>query len=53
MKIVRKIFPIGHFVISLLFIGAALALIVFAGFQLWQGIQPSALSPCRNGSTRS
>jgi hypothetical protein len=40
MKIVRKIFPIGHFVISLLFIGCALALIGFAGFQLWQGIQP-------------
>jgi dipeptide/tripeptide permease len=43
MKIIRKIFPIGHFVISVLFIGCALALIGFAGFQLWQGIQP--LSP--------
>jgi dipeptide/tripeptide permease len=41
MKLLRKIFPIGHFVISLLFIGCALALIGFAGFQLWQGIQPS------------
>ena len=40
MKIIRKIFPIGHFVISVLFIGCALALIGFAGFQLWQGIQP-------------
>jgi hypothetical protein len=39
MKIIRKIFPIGHFVISLLFVGSALALIGFAGFQLWQGIQ--------------
>jgi putative Mn2+ efflux pump MntP len=40
MKLIRKIFPIGHCVISLLFIGCALALISFAGFQLWQGIQP-------------
>jgi putative Mn2+ efflux pump MntP len=40
MKMLRKIFPIGHLVISLLFIGCALALIGFAGFQLWQGIQP-------------
>jgi hypothetical protein len=40
MRIIRRIFPIGHFVISLLFIGCALALISFAGFQLWQGIQP-------------
>jgi putative Mn2+ efflux pump MntP len=41
MKIIRKIFPISHFVISLLFIGCALALISFAGFQFWQGIQPT------------
>jgi hypothetical protein len=40
MKIIHKIFPIGHFVISLLFICCALALIGFAGFELWQGIQP-------------
>jgi hypothetical protein len=40
MKMIRKIFPIGHFVISVLFIGCALALIGFAGFELWQGIQP-------------
>jgi hypothetical protein len=40
MKIIHKIFPIGHFVISVLFIGCALALISFAGFELWQGVQP-------------
>src|SRR5262245_23916371 len=40
MNMIRKIFPVGHFVISVLFIGCALALIGFAGFQLWQGIQP-------------
>ena len=41
MKIIHKIFPFGHFVISLLFIGCGLALIGFAGWQLWQGIQPA------------
>ena len=40
MKIIRKIFPIGHFIISVLFIGCALALISLAGLELWQGIQP-------------
>lgn len=40
MKMLHKIFPIGHFVISLLFIGCALTLISLAGFELWQGIQP-------------
>jgi hypothetical protein len=45
MKVIHKIFPISHLVISLLFIGCGLALISFAGWQLWQGIQPvSALS---------
>jgi hypothetical protein len=45
MKIIHKFFPIGHFVISILFMGCALALICFAGFQLWLGIQPvSSLS---------
>ena len=40
MKIICKIFLIGHFAISILFIGCALALISFAGFQPGQGIQP-------------
>jgi hypothetical protein len=42
MKIIHKIFPIGHFVISVLFICCALALISFAAFELWQGIQPGS-----------
>jgi putative Mn2+ efflux pump MntP len=42
MKIIHKIFPIGHFVISLLFIGCAFALISLAAFELWQGIQPGS-----------
>ena len=40
MKILHKIFPIGHFIISLLFIGCSFALIGFAGLQLWEGFQP-------------
>jgi hypothetical protein len=39
MEFVRKIFPIGHFVISLVFIVCAVAILVFALNQLWQGIQ--------------
>jgi hypothetical protein len=38
MEYVRKIFPIGHFVISLVFIVCAVAILVFALNQLWQGI---------------
>jgi hypothetical protein len=53
MKIIRKIFPIGHFIISVLFIGCALALISLAGFELWQGIQPIAPSLYVNISMRS
>ncbi len=39
MNWLHRIFPAGHFVISLLFLAAGLALIVVAGAQLWQGIQ--------------
>ena len=40
MKIIRGFFPIGHLVISLMFIACAIALICFAGLELWEGIQP-------------
>ena len=40
MKLLLKAFPAGHLVISLLFIGCALALIGFAGWQLWEGVSP-------------
>ena len=40
INVVHKIFPVGHFVISLLFIASALGLIGFAGAQLWEGVQP-------------
>lgn len=42
MQFVHKIFPIGHFVISLVFVICAVAILVFTLFQLWQGIQPGA-----------
>jgi hypothetical protein len=41
MSFFRKIFPAGHFVISVLFVVSALALIVLAAAQLWHGIGPS------------
>jgi preprotein translocase subunit SecG len=39
MQFVRKIFPIGHFIISLVFVVCAIAILFFALVQLWQGIQ--------------
>ena len=41
MKLIHRLFPAGHFIISMLFVAAAAALIVIAGAQLWQGIQLS------------
>ena len=40
MKLLHKLFPLAHCLISLLFIGCGLASIAFAGLQLWHGIQP-------------
>ena len=40
MQFVRKIFPIGHFVISLVFVVCAVGILFLALAQLWQGIQP-------------
>ena len=42
-NIVHGIFPVGHFVISLLFIARALGLIGFAAAQLWEGCSPAAI----------
>ncbi|HEX6266914.1 MAG TPA: hypothetical protein VFZ81_08440 [Burkholderiales bacterium] len=39
MKLIHRVFPAGHLIISLLFVAAAAALIVIAAAQLWQGIQ--------------
>jgi len=40
MSFLHRLFPAGHFVVSVLFLVAGAALIVLAGIQLWQGIQP-------------
>ena len=42
MKLLHKLFPLGHLLISLLFVGCGLALITFAGLQLWHRINPGA-----------
>lgn len=39
MNFLHRLFPAGHFVIALLFLGGAFALIALAGVQLWNGIQ--------------
>jgi hypothetical protein len=39
VKLIHRLFPAGHLIISLLFVAAAVALIVIAAAQLWQGIQ--------------
>ena len=39
MSFLHRLFPVGHFVISVLFLLAGFALIVLAGAQLWQGVQ--------------
>src|SRR6478609_10161305 len=38
MKWLQKLFPAGHFIISMLFLISAAALIGLAGVQLWTGI---------------
>ena len=40
MKWLPKLFPLRHVLLSLLLIGCRVALITFAGLQLWQGTQP-------------
>jgi hypothetical protein len=44
MSWLRKIFPAGHFIISVLFILSAAALIALAAIQLWTGIHLFAQS---------
>jgi hypothetical protein len=39
MNLLRKVFPVGHFVISLMFVASGVALIVLAGAQLWEGVK--------------
>lgn len=42
MKRIRGVFVAGHSIIAFLFLCCALALIVFALFELWSGINPGA-----------
>ncbi len=40
MKLLLKLFPAGHLVISLMFIFSAFALLAFAGFELFEAVAP-------------
>src|SRR5690554_3251184 len=42
MKLLLKLFPAGHLVISVLFIVCAFTLLAFAGYELWDAISTSA-----------
>ena len=45
MSFIHRLFPAGHFVISLLFLLSGLTLVVLAAAQLWQGMQLFAPAP--------
>ena len=47
MKIIRKIFAAGYSAVIFLFLCCGVSLIVFAGIELWQGINPGAGKPLR------
>src|SRR3954469_11799561 len=38
MNALRKVFPVGHFIVAVLFVQSAAALIVLAAMQLWIGV---------------
>src|SRR5262245_46733006 len=40
LRLVHKVFPVGHFVISVMFVICSIALLVFAAVQLWSGVMP-------------
>ena len=42
LKLLLKLFPAGHLVISVMFIASAFALLAFAGYDLWLVVVPSA-----------
>ena len=41
MKAMLRIFPAAHLVISMLFVLAALGLLGFSGYELWQVVAPA------------
>ena len=42
MQFIHKIFPISHFVISMMFVICAIVILFFTVAQLWQAVQPGA-----------
>ena len=44
LAMLQRIFPFGHFVMSMLFVVCAFALIGLSAMLLWQGIQPGEVS---------
>lgn len=47
MNIIKKIFAAGYSLIILLFLCCAVALIVFALLELWEGVNPNSALPLR------
>jgi hypothetical protein len=45
MSLVHKLFPVGHFVISMMFVLCSIALMVFAVMQFWEGVSHGAGVP--------
>jgi hypothetical protein len=45
LSFVHKVFPLGHFVISMMFVVCSIALMVFAILQFWTGIGPAGDIP--------
>lgn len=41
MKLLLKLFPLGHLAVSLMFIVSGFALIAFAGYELFEAVYPS------------
>ena len=42
VSLFHKVFPAGHFVVSVMFVVCSIALLVFATIQLWHGVAPAA-----------
>lgn len=42
MKLLQKLFPWGHFVVSMMFVVSGFALIAFAGYELLEAIYPAS-----------
>lgn len=47
MKLIRTLFATGYSAIIFLFFCCALALVAFAGLELWQGVNPNSGMPLR------